>query len=93
MATKKSAVDAEANEQYLQLKRELKKLQKHELDLDRHIDHLENHKNELKRDHAYARYAYVTYEDLEFLNRNRELRADEETDEEANESSQGSHNE
>jgi len=33
--------------------------------LDRHIEHLESHKNELKKDPVYAKYAYVTLSDLE----------------------------
>jgi hypothetical protein len=56
------------------LKSKLKDLQKHEEELEKHLEHLENHKNELKRDHIYARYAYVTYEDLEFLNKNHLLK-------------------
>jgi hypothetical protein len=41
---------------------------------------LENHKNDLKRDHIYARYAYVTYEDLEHLNKNHLLKTSDDTD-------------
>lgn len=37
---------------------------------------MENHKNELKLDDTYARYAYVTYEDLEYLNKHRQLKVD-----------------
>lgn len=68
-------------------------LQKHESEIEKHIEHLENHKNELKRDSTYARYAYVTYEDLEYLNKNRMLKAKEESDREDNESSMGSQHE
>lgn len=79
---KRQMVDNEMNEQFQVLKRELKKLQKHEFEIDKHIEHLENHKNELKMDHAYSKYAYVSYEDLDHLNRGRELRAEEDSDDE-----------
>ena len=36
----------------------------------------------MKRDHIYARYAYVTYEDLEFLNKHRSLKARDDSDDE-----------
>jgi hypothetical protein len=41
---------------------------------------LEGHKNDLKKDHIYARYAYVTYDDLEYLNKNRFLKAKDDSD-------------
>jgi hypothetical protein len=51
--------------------------------LDKHLEHLENHKNDLKRDHVYGRYAYVTYEDLEYLNKNRLLKSNESDNEDS----------
>ena len=70
-ASKKREVDSEILDEYQQLKNKLKELKNHETELDKHLQHLENHKNELKMDDTYARYAFVTYEDLEYLNKHR----------------------
>ena len=49
-------------------------MKEQEDELDKHLAHLESHRNDLKRDPIYARFAYVTYEDLEYLNSNKLLK-------------------
>jgi hypothetical protein len=39
--------------------------------IDKHLLHLEGHRNDLKKDPTYARFAYVTPDDLELLSRTR----------------------
>jgi hypothetical protein len=53
------------------LERKLQELQEHGKELDKHLLNLERHRDSLKYDETYARYAYVTYEDLELLNHKR----------------------
>ena len=68
------------------LQNTLKELKEHEEELDRHLAHLESHKNDLKRDPIYARFAYVTHDDLEYLNKNRLLKASESDDNDSEDS-------
>ena len=44
--------------------------------MDRHIENLERHKNDLRRDSVYGKYAFVTYEDLDILNQMKLLKSD-----------------
>lgn len=50
------------------MKQRLQELQEQGRELDRHLQKLEEHRESLKRDDTYARFAYITYEDLEVLN-------------------------
>lgn len=60
--------DNELAQEALKLRQQLQELQEHGRELDRHLINLQNHRENLMHDENYARYAYVTYEDLELLN-------------------------
>jgi hypothetical protein len=64
-------------EEYLYLKEQLNELSQHNQEIERHLKQLEHYRNDLKRDPIYAKYAYVTHEDLENLSRNKLLRSSE----------------
>ena len=75
IAVRGESAGNEMLEEYQALQESLAELDRHEAQLDKHLDHLESHKNDLKKDPAYGRFAYVTYEDLEYLNSSRLLKA------------------
>ena len=63
-------------------------INEHNEEIERHLKTLEGYKNDLKKDPIYARYAYVTYEDLETLSKARHLKVSESCDnDEANQAS------
>ena len=45
-------------------------LEEQDKELDKYYELLEKKRDSLKRESAYARFAYATFEDLEILNQN-----------------------
>lgn len=64
-------------EEYLQLQAQLTEANEQNEEIERHLKQLDVLRNDLKKDPIYAKFAYVTHEDLEYLSKNRLLRGSE----------------
>ncbi|CDW89647.1 transcription factor e2fc [Stylonychia lemnae] len=75
---REAEVDPNLLEESLMLQQRMRELIEQEKQLDKHVQNLGHHRNNLKKDSMYASYAYVTISDLEVLNQYNLVKEDDE---------------